>query len=73
MSSVRNYQQYDCLPIGILNYQILRTWKKVFYVLLEELHISVKAFPSQRIGGGRFILITHYEFRNFEFFSAHTT
>jgi hypothetical protein len=48
---VPNYRHSDCPPIGIANcVKVLREWKKVFDVLLEELHISLNVIPTQKMG-----------------------
>jgi hypothetical protein len=50
MCTVRNYRLYDCPPIGIVNcVKALGNWKKAFGVVLEELHIYMKAFLTQKI------------------------
>jgi hypothetical protein len=47
---VRIYRHCDCLPIGIVNcVKVFRIWKKKFDILKEELHIYVKAIPTQKI------------------------
>jgi len=52
MSTVRNYQHYECPAIGIVNgVKMLRNWKKVFDLVLEELHYSVKEIGTQKIIG----------------------
>ena len=63
MSTLRNYLHYDGPPITIFNFvKVLRTWKKTFDVILEELHISVKVIPTQsRMGLLEWLHISYLE------------
>ena len=74
--TVWNYRHCKCPPIGIVNcVKLLHTRKRVFDVLLEELHISVKVILTERIKGclERLLIANLEKYEYFVRFTAKTT
>jgi hypothetical protein len=51
MSTVRNYQRYELRRLESLTLQSVSHLKEGFWCNLEELHISMKVIPAQKLIG----------------------